>query len=48
MKDKIQQLMVEYKKIYNKEVPMSILMHNEATIVYLLEKELNNKEATGK
>ena len=46
MKDKIQQLMVEYKKEYNKEVPMNILMHNEATIVKLLEKELNNKEVT--
>lgn len=41
MKEMIKDLIKEYEEKFGKEVPISILMHNEETIVKLLKKELN-------
>ena len=41
MKEMIKDLIKEYEEKFNKEIPMSILMHNEETVIKLLKKELN-------
>lgn len=40
MKEMIKDLIKEYEKKFDKEVPMSILMHNEETVVKLLKKRI--------
>ena len=41
MKEMIKDLIKEYEEKFNKEVPMSILIHNEETVLKLLKKEIN-------
>ena len=38
----IQELIKEYEELFKKEVPVSILLHNDETIILLLEKEIKN------
>ena len=42
MENVIQELIKEYEELFKKEVPMYILLHNDETIIHLLEKEIKN------